>query len=97
VCFWDLDLGRELCVGFVAFGTGSTVCVVVLDSLVLLEGRGGCAQGGVDSATWVSFGCCSVVPEALTCPLLACHCCSSMCLDLVGMLESAHTSFALGG
>jgi hypothetical protein len=70
VCFWDLDLGRELCVGFVAFGTGSTVCVVVLDSLVLLEGRGGCAQGGVDSATWVSFGCCSVVPEALTGPLL---------------------------
>jgi hypothetical protein len=43
-----------------------SVCVVVLDSL---EGRGGCAQGGVDWATWVSFDCCSVVPEALTAPL----------------------------
>jgi hypothetical protein len=70
VCFWDLELGREPCVGFIVFGTGSAVCLVVLDSLVLLEGRADWAQGGVDSATWVSFGCCSGVLEALTTPLL---------------------------
>jgi hypothetical protein len=52
VCFCGLGLGFER--SFVVFGAvvASFVDVaVVLDSVVLLDGRGGCTQGGVDSVT----------------------------------------------
>jgi hypothetical protein len=70
VCFCGLGLGFEG--GFGLFGAvvASVVDVaVVLDSVVLLDGRGGCAQGGMDSATGVLASGCCVAPEGFTAPL----------------------------